>query len=151
MFRTTAVRAIPSSLTSLRTTSQRASFGKLVQQAAFKSSARQIKISPILALTTQQPVQKSLVRYASSKVVLGRDNEREKSLQNEKVFAMPELVTSSSSSHPVISGEVGGQPEQDQDVDMMAGVKSDFVSILVLGFAGAFADFARKLLSILSP
>lgn len=99
-----------------------------MQQAAFKSSARQIKISPILALTTQQPIQKSLVRYASSKVVLGRDNEREKALQGEKVFAMPELVSSSSTSHPVISGEVGGQPEQEPDVDMMAGVKSDFVS-----------------------
>lgn len=151
MFRTTAVRAVPTSLASLRTTTHRAPLTKFVQQAAFKSSARQIKISPILALTTQQPIQKSLVRYASSKVVLGRDNEREKALQNEHVFAKPELVTSSSTSHPVLTGEVGGQPEPEPDVDMMAGVKSDFVSVTVLGFARSSTKCCSKLLSILSP
>lgn len=126
MFRTTATR----SLTSLKTPAARAPLGRLVQQAAYRSSTRQIKYSPILALTTQQPIQKSLVRYVSSKVVLGRDNEREAALQKEKVFMEPELVTTSSTAHPVLSGEVGGREEPEQDVDMMAGIKSDFKTIV---------------------
>lgn len=126
MFRTTATRSVSKSLTSLRTPAARAPLGKLVQQAAFKTSTRQIKISPILALTTQQPLQKSLVRYVSSKVVLGRDNNRETALQSERVFREPDLVTTSSTSHPVLTGEIGRE-EPEKDVDMMAGVKSDFV------------------------
>lgn len=57
--------------------------------------------------------------------MLGRDSEREAALQNEKVVAIPDLVSVSSSVHNVTSET--GQEEHEQDVDMMAGIKSDFV------------------------
>lgn len=125
MFRTTAARAVPNSLSSLRTPSSRAPITRIAQQAAFRSVARPVKTSPILALAVQQPLQKALVRYASNKVYT-RDLEREKALREQKVEAIPELVSTSSSVHPAF-GEVGYE-EPEKDVDMMAGVKSDFVS-----------------------
>lgn len=125
MFRTTAARAVPKSLASLRTPSSRILVSRIAQQAAFKTAARPVKASPILALAVQQPLQKSLVRYASNKVYT-RDLEREKALRDEKVLAIPDLVATDSSVHHTFS-ELGKE-EPEKDVDMMAGVRSDFVS-----------------------
>lgn len=126
MFRTTAARAVPKSLTALRSPATRTSLSRLTQQAAFRTSTRPIKTSPILALATLQPLQKSLVRYASSgKIVLGQDTEGEKTLQSEKIVAVPELVSTQSSVHNVTS-ETGVDSEQ-KDVDMTASIRSDFV------------------------
>ncbi|KAJ9657841.1 hypothetical protein H2198_004037 [Neophaeococcomyces mojaviensis] len=128
MFRTTATRAIPSTLAALRTPATRTNLARVAQQAAFRTSTRPANPSRVLALAVQQPIQKSLVRYASSKVVLGQDTEGEKKLQSEKVIALPELVSTDSSVHNLTT-ETGAKPSED-DVDMMAGVRSDFNTIV---------------------
>ena len=128
MFRTTAARAVPRSFTSLTTSATRTTLSRYAQQAKFRTSTRPVKAAPVLALSTYQPLQKSLVRYASggSKVVLGRDTEGEKAIQTQKVIGHPEFVSASSSVHPV-TGEVGMTEEAEKEVDMMAGIRSDFV------------------------
>ena len=125
MFRTTATRVVPSSFTTLSTSYTRNAVTRIAQQAAFRTASRTVKVSPVLSLAVQKPKQKSLIRYASSKVVLGQDFEGEKALQTQKVGAHPELVSGDSSVHNAFS-ETGVTPPE-QDVDMMAGVKSDFV------------------------
>jgi len=130
MFRTTAARAVPKSLTTFRTTSTRTPLTKFTQQAAFRTSTRAVKTSPLLALAVQQPLRKSLVRYASgggSQVIYGQDPEAEKSLQTQKIVAVPEEVSSTSSVHKAFQEK--GVEEQEQDVDMMAGIRSDFVRV----------------------
>jgi len=129
MFRTTAARAVPNSLTSIRATSTRTSLTKFTQQAAFRTSPRFVKTAPILALAVQQPLQKSLVRYAStrSQIVVGQDNEFEKQLQNEKIIAVPSEVSIDSSVHKAF--EEKGVEQKEDDVDMMAGIRSDFVCV----------------------
>lgn len=65
-----------------------------------------------------------MVRYAH--VAGGYDTKAaEKALRTQKINATPELVSSSSSIHPINSEH--GQGEQEQDIDMMAGIRSDFV------------------------
>lgn len=129
MFRTVAVRAIPSTFGTLRTPATRLNIARIAQQAAYRTSSRTTKTSSILAVAIQKPISKSLIRYAStaaeSKIVLGQDVEGEKKILGEKVVALPDLVAVDSSVHKLTS-EVGN-PQQQEDVDMMAGVKSDFV------------------------
>lgn len=124
MFRTTATRAIPKSLSNARCQSSRTIVNRIAQQAAFRSAARPNKTSPVLALAVQQPLQKALVRYASNKVYT-RDIEGEKALREQKVTAIPDLVSTSSSVHNTFSET--GADEGEKDVDMMAGIRSDFV------------------------
>ena len=131
MLRTTAARAVPQSLTALRTPSARTSLTKLTQRAAFRTSTRPVKTSPTLALAVQQPLKKSLVRYATteapkSQIIWGQDPEAEKALQSEKIVPAPEQVSTESSIHNVM-GETATENKQEDDVDMMAGVRSDFV------------------------
>ena len=56
--------------------------------------------------------------------------EVEEAYQKLLLPATPSLVSTDSSVHH-IQGEVGAD-NQDQDVDMMAGIRSDFVSALIL-------------------
>lgn len=103
---------------------------KFTQQAAFRTSTRAVKTSPLLALAVQQPLRKSLVRYASgggSQVIYGQDPEAEKSLQTQKIVAVPEEVSTTSTVHKAFQEK--GVEEQEQDVDMMAGIRSDFVCV----------------------
>lgn len=125
MFRTTAARAVPKTLSVARSPVSRSSLVRLVHQAQFQTLSRSTKTSPILAVAVQKPFAKALIRHASTRVV-GRDTEREKALQNEKVSAHPELVSATSSVHRTFE-ETGVRDAEHDDVDMMAGVKSDFV------------------------
>jgi len=103
---------------------------KFTQQAAFRTSTRSVKTSSILALAVQQPLRKSLVRYASgaSQIVYTQDAEYEKKLQNEKIVAIPEEVSVDSSVHKAF--EEKGVEQKEDDVDMMAGIRSDFNTIV---------------------
>lgn len=72
-------------------------------------------------------MQKSLVRYASSVPHPTRDKDAEARLAAAKISAHPELV-SVQSSESNIPGETAAE-RTEQDVDMMAGIRSDFVRI----------------------
>ena len=120
MFRTTTARTV---LRSLQTT-PRASIPNAALRATLKTSARSFKTSPVLSLAIRPTLQKSLVRYQSQFVAVA-DKDAEARLGKEKVAAHPDLVSADSSIHPV-QGEIGLE-EKENDVDMMAGIRSDFV------------------------
>jgi hypothetical protein len=83
-----------------------------------------------LALALRKPVPKSLVRYETTyqkaSFPKSRDNKAEEAYGQEMVVAHPSLVSSTSSVHPAVSGEVGGTPHE-EEIDMTASIRSDFV------------------------
>jgi hypothetical protein len=54
------------------------------------------------------------------------DVKHEAEIAKHKLEADPKLVSSQSTTHPVL-GEVGGVPEVEHDTEMLAGVKHDLV------------------------
>lgn len=127
MFRTTATRSLPRSLTHLQTGVVRSNLCNNVLKATLKTSARSVRASNLVALTAFQPAQKSMVRYAH--IAADYDIKKaEKALGEQKIDATPESVSAVSSIHSVNS-ELG-QADHEQDVDMMAGIRGDFVSRL---------------------
>ena len=81
-------------------------------------------------MTVHKPFQKALIRHAISaadaKIVYEQDFEGEKKLAASKVVALPDIVSTQSSVHNIRS-ETGEKPAEDE-VDMGAGIRSDFVS-----------------------
>jgi len=82
-----------------------------------------------MALTTVQPMQKSLVRYATNNAWAYDTKKAEAELGKQLISPAHEVVSTSSSIHPV-TGEVGVK-EEEHDVDMMAGIRGDFVGLYV--------------------
>jgi hypothetical protein len=79
-------------------------------------------------LAIGKPVTLALARYASQQAPMDKINkEAESKIGSEKLEAHPDLVSSTSSTHPLF-GEVGMPEDQHKDDDMMAGVKGDLVS-----------------------
>jgi hypothetical protein len=69
---------------------------------------------------------KALARYAHTNITTVKQaREHEAVLGKQKIPAYPELVDSQSSMHPLNSELGTGEPEP--EVDMMAGIRSDFV------------------------
>jgi hypothetical protein len=81
-----------------------------------------VKRPQVSALAQLKPVQTALLRRSFADKI---DREAEKKYAQEKLEPSPELVSSTSSMHPIL-GEVG-QPPPVRDVDMMAGIKGDVV------------------------
>lgn len=80
-----------------------------------------------LALTAFRGSNTALVRsYADAVPGTVGDKAKEKKLAQEPLESSPQFVSSESSTHPVFS-EVGKQNTED-DTDMMAGIRHDFVS-----------------------
>ena len=83
-----------------------------------------------LALVPHKPFSTSLQRYSThpgnpyDKI----DKKHEEAVEHEIIEAHPEEVTASSSVHQVFQEK--GVEEAEQDEDMLAGVKADFVSFL---------------------
>lgn len=123
MFRTTATRSLPRSFSSLYATTPRSPITNHVLKASLRTASRPFKAAPTLSLAVRQPMQKSLVRYQTTRVF---DPKAEEALQKQVLKPHPEIVSTGSSVHPV-RGEVGVEEHED-DVDMMAGIRSDFVS-----------------------
>jgi hypothetical protein len=80
-----------------------------------------VKSPAVLSVALRKPAQKSLVRYQTTWAL---DKEAEADLAKQKLVANPELVSIESSAQNIISE---GQSEPEKDVDMMAGIRSDFV------------------------
>lgn len=73
-----------------------------------------------------QPTPKALTRYAHTNITTVKQaREHEAVMGKQKIPAYPELVDSQSSMHPLNSELATEDPEP--DVDMMAGIRSDFV------------------------
>lgn len=80
-----------------------------------------------MALTTVQPMPKALVRYATNNAWAYDTKKAEAELGKQLIRPGHEGVSTESSIHP-ITGEVGVK-EEEHDVDMMAGIRSDFVGL----------------------
>lgn len=119
MFRTSAARSLVQGLN----TTTRAPATSLILRASLRTSAIPFKTSKTLSLALRQPVQNSLVRYQST--TSKPYQEAEAAYQKQKLEANPGEVSSASSMHP-INSEIGTD-EGEKDVDMMAGIRSDFV------------------------
>lgn len=147
MFRPTALRSIQRSLPSCQVSAARSAWRSATFKAQLTSQASAANSAKRLSLTVRKPLTTSLVRYQSTIDRAAEAEYGKRILQPE-----PETVSTGSSIRHV-TGEVGvDTPEP--DVDMMAGIKGDFVSSgYILQLVESRADmfvFCRKLLSIRS-
>lgn len=128
LFRTTAARSIPRSLSTFGAASTRSALSNNAFRAPLNTLARPSRASkPLaLALALRKPLTTSLVRYRSTPAGITGGKEFEDAYAKEKVPSAVDLVSTESSIHPVTS-EIGTENDE-HDVDMMAGIKSDFVS-----------------------
>lgn len=123
MLRTTAVRSLPRSFTTFQATAPRQILFNNALKATLRTSARPVRASRVLSLAVTSPVQKSLVRYAHN--AGSYDTAKaEKDLGQMLLKPVPEVVSTESTTR-AIAGEVS--KEQEDDVDMMGGIRSDFV------------------------
>lgn len=123
----------------LRTNAARAAFRALnTAPAATRSSFTTSQNVPRLAsqliksrpTALAKPLSMALTRYQTTGGSLNNpdriDSRHEQEVAKAKLKADPSIVSSTSSTHAVFS-EVA-TPEEEKDVDMMAGVKGDLVS-----------------------
>lgn len=125
LFHTTAARAIPRSLTTVTTTNSRYLLSNNAFRAPLNTLARTTRASTRLSLIPRKPLATSLVRYQHNVTGITGGKTFEEAYSKEKLPETPQIVSADSSVHGVRT-EVGvGNDEH--DVDMMAGIKSDFV------------------------
>lgn len=125
LFRTTAARSIPRSLSTITSPTSRSLLNNNAFRAPLNTFARPAKASTRLSLIPRKPLATSIVRYQHNIVGITGGKAFEEAYAKEKLPETPQLV-SPSSSVPGARSEVGVNNE-DHDVDMMAGIKSDFV------------------------
>jgi hypothetical protein len=133
MFRTTAhaTRTVPRTL--LRTAnvpSSRPTVVPNVLKAALKTSAKSLTPAGPLSLALREPLKRSLVRYQSTayqaaSFAKGLSKEAEAAYLEEKLAPEPAEVSSSSSVHQIRHEK--GVDNVEEDIDMTASIKSDFV------------------------
>ncbi len=128
----TAFRTLPRSVRPM----SKAAFRSNVLKASLRTSAKPLKSVGPLSLALRQPLQTALVRYQSGTAyqqktfIKGRDTKAEQGWAEETLGPLPVEVSEASTIHPAISGEVG-MPAQEEEIDMMGGIKSDFVGFSV--------------------
>ncbi|KAJ9605603.1 hypothetical protein H2200_010260 [Cladophialophora chaetospira] len=128
MLRTTAARSIPRSFSSLQATTPRTNLLNNALRASLRTSARPSRTSRILAVAAFQPVPRALVRYAHNAASYDIAK-AEKELGERVLKPVPDEISLESSTRHVTS-EMQRQPsEGEEDVDMMAGIRSDFNTI----------------------
>ena len=132
MYRISASHAVSLPLRTHNAVLSRSNAVSNVLRASLKTSAKPLSPSGTLSVALRQPLQRSLVSHRTATTYQGANfakslsKEAEEAYGKEKLAAVPEQVSSSSTVHPV-TGEVG-LDQAEQDVDMMAGIKNDFVS-----------------------
>jgi len=125
MLRSSAPRAAFRALNNAAPVSTRSSF-LISRHEAPRLVSQLCTLSKSRPTASSKPLTMALTRYQTSRgPVDNKDQKHEQEIGNEKLEAHPELVSSTSSTHQAFS-EVG-KPEEEKDVDMMAGIKSDFV------------------------
>lgn len=90
--------------------------------------ARPTRASNRLSLIPRKPLATSLVRYQHNVTGITGGKTFEEAYAKEKLPETPQIVSAQSSVHAVRS-EVGVDSDE-HDVDMMAGIKSDFVCLI---------------------
>jgi hypothetical protein len=121
MFRPTALRSLQRSLPSCNAHVARSAWGGVTLKASLASRASTVNTPKRLSLAIRKPLTTSLVRYQST-----IDKAAEEEYRKQTLKPTPESVSTGSSVRHV-TGEVGVD-DPEPDVDMMAGIKGDFVS-----------------------
>lgn len=130
LFRTTAARSIPRSLSTITSPSSRSLLNNNAFRAPLNTFARPAKASTRLSLIPRKPLATSIVRYQHNVTGITGGKAFEEAYAKEKLPETPQIVSPSSSVHGVQS-EVG-VGDNEHDVDMMAGIKSDFVCAMTV-------------------
>ncbi|TKA75456.1 hypothetical protein B0A49_05713 [Cryomyces minteri] len=127
MLRTGASRALFRSLASSAAPSVRAtSYNGAVGQLQLTSRLCTLSTKRPQALA--KPLTAAFARLQTTQTQWDKiDKKQEGKVGKEKLEASPELVSSTSSTHPIF-GEIGTEEKED-DTDMMAGVKADLRTI----------------------
>ena len=120
MFRPTALRSLPRSLRSCNVFVARPAWRSVTFKAQLSSQISRVNTSKPLSLAVRKPIMTSLIRYQST------INKAEDEYSKRKLEADPGTVSPGSSVRHV-TYEVGAE-DSEADVDMMAGIKADFVS-----------------------
>jgi hypothetical protein len=121
MFRPAALRSLQRTFPGCSVSTARCAWRSVTVKSQSSSKTSVHNTPKRLALAVRKPAPTSLVRFQSTIDKAAEKEYRKGTLQPE-----PETVSTGSSVRPV-THEIGvGQPEP--DVDMMAGIKSDFVS-----------------------
>ncbi|MCJ1279649.1 hypothetical protein MMC21_007473 [Puttea exsequens] len=113
-------------------------------------------VQVVLALTLRKPSSTYLQRYSTYDKP---DKKHEEEVENERLEPHPEEISATSSVHQVFHEK--GVEEPEKDVDMLAGVKSDFKTIketfalnevpreaLTIGLAGVLPYLATSLTTV---
>ena len=137
ILRTSTLRSIPRSFTSPQVSTRQTSILKNALRASLRTSARPARISTGLALTAFRPAPKALVRHGHIAADYDTDA-AEARLKKVKLQPIPQMVSAESSTRLV--GSEMQKPAEEEDVDMMAGIRSDFVGFLVEQDRGQTAD-----------
>ena len=114
-----------SSITS-RTTSKLAR-GSTLQRQAPRSLASGSQDRPSLALVSHKPLSTFIQRYSThpSSPIDKIDKKHEEVVEHERLEVHPDQVSETSSVHEIFHEK--GVPDEEKDVDMLAGIKSDLV------------------------
>ncbi|KAL9616259.1 MAG: hypothetical protein Q9160_008853 [Pyrenula sp. 1 TL-2023] len=155
MFRTSAARVLPKASFPTNSFGARKSLGNKIYNANFTAVARSRPLKP-LALAVRKPIATSLVRYQTTRSI---DHDREARLSKRTIEPEPDAVTAGSSVRHVFSEE--GDGEKEPEVDMSAGIKQDFKTIvdtfalkdvpreaLYVGLAGVLPYLATSLSTV---
>ena len=125
LLRNGAARAVSKSLRS-------STFGPQIRNRNASSRLYITSISRLsasrLAISLYKPAPTALLRYASTATPGDNiDHKREERIGEKVMRAHPERVSAESTTHPVTHEIV--EEGEEEDIDMMAGVKSDLVRI----------------------
>jgi hypothetical protein len=121
MFRPTAFRSLQRSVASCNTPMARSAWHGASFRAQLTSKAPPTSTSKRLSLAIRKPMTTSLIRHQST---IDRAAEAEYAKQKLTPTDPEEVTTGSSVRH--VTKEVGAD-DPEPDVDMMAGIRSDFV------------------------
>ncbi|KAF1991843.1 hypothetical protein K402DRAFT_388386 [Aulographum hederae CBS 113979] len=161
MLRTPASRAVLRSLSSASPRSQRPILHRVSPQVQWSSQLCTLSATrpQAVALAASKTVANTFARQLVTSRVNHADIKAEKELGKQKLEPHPELVSSTSSIHP-ISGEVGVK-EPEKEPDMLAGMKGDLKTIsetfnldnvpqqaYVIGLAGVIPYLATSLATV---
>jgi len=164
MLRTTTARSLPRSFATLQAPVPRASLYTNVIKQSLRASARPtaaaVYAPRMLSLTVSRPFHTSF-RYeskAGDSAANFNTKKAEEEVGKQTLKAVPEAISIASSSRAV-AGELSA--DHDDDVDMMAGIRSDFTTIkdtfslkdvpreaLYVGLAGVVPYLATSLTTV---
>ena len=130
MLRSGASRSLLRSLTTAGSAGAKVTSSPIHQQLRSQLCTLSSRTSALSTIKPLAPRTLAQIRFASTsdrKPVDHVDAQHETELGKEKLEAHPELVSSTSSAHAINSELGAADPREEDDTDMMAGIRGDLV------------------------